>query len=779
MIHLISPFNPIRWILGIIITLFLPGYFFYGVIFPLKVHKVGLDRVIYSIVLSLAIISLMGMILNYIPHGIDIKYISLSLAIFISVCVIIPYVKEGDIKNNLFKYNFMKLNSINYQNILVYFFLIILLFSSTLLKSPLIINDLKGNNIGGDISLYVYLSEIVNQVKQIPRWSKYLPLEQPSRFADGIPILFSFVSQIVDISSIEFSFIYYVLIFEAVALSIYVMILSYQNNKWAALLGLFFWVFSVDYWKSNALIFSSVEKGWILGSSPPNVVCWLYLIVFLHSIFEFEKRGEFGYIVIMIILIESSMIYHQLSFIIQGVLFIIFLIFYYKQINLKSLFLVLLIPISFTLFFTPSWIKNILHEISTNSGIEKTILENWADQSSVKLIEIPCRLGIFATLFIIIGLLSKINLSKITERKLIILKEKKTLYLELCLLGLLISSYYGPYYISSLQGMRYFSYTSFFTLPLLINGIYKIINSFFKRYWIRILIIISLILIMIIAINEAITQTNLLYKSRLDDKYIFNEFERNAAFYLKDHISYHEVVVADFQKTKDTAWIRPFSIKQVLLLPEINGIIRTPPPYDEPVKTLEKILDFPDTTNIMNGIQKYNFTYYFLENKYNQPEIEIFNLLPYFTIFYENSEVTIFRVNISALNKGEILPVERFESASKGITIRSKKPGGFGFYLGSKKSSSESFDGNYTIYKVNIIKDGLYQLIVRRWVNQIQEYIDVYIDEQFVGNLFFTDKEWQTSSINIDCLKGVHSIKFVFKGTVESSDGLDYIIIKS
>jgi len=765
-----SPIAPVRWFLGATFVLFLPGYTLSKVIFPKKSKIMELERVVYSIALSLAVISFVGMILNHIPGGMNVGSIFSSLTIFILACLIISHFRGRKYKEHYLE------EGLNRRNRMVYVSLFTLLFVLVLLKTPLMISDFHGNKFGGDISTYTYWSNVVNQIKGIPDWSDYMPLEQPSRFSPGIPILFSTVSQITGIEPVKLTFIFYVLAFEAIALSIYVMLVRYLNRKWVALLGLFFWVFSKSF--SNAIVFSSPEKVWIIGVSPPNVVGWLFLVAFLLSIFKFEKNHDFRNVIVMLILVESIMIYHQLSFMMLGAFFIIFLVFYYKLINFRSLFFGMFITIILAFFLAPSWlIDYTTTKIASGFGVEASIILKWAQITSVEFKDIPRLLGYLAAFLAFFGFLSMIRFSEIRKGKLSVCADKKTLYLGVCFLVLVLSSHYGPY-VSGILGMRFFYYSSFFVLPLMVNGVCKLFDLTSKKRRVKTLTLVLVVLIMLFSVSEGVIQTYDLYQKHSEEKFVFDGLEQDAATYLKDNVGDHEVVVADLQRTKDTAWIRVFSMKQTLVLPSLIYIEMAPPPFDAPLKTLQRIFATPNVSNVMSGLQQYNFTYYFFEKIYHQREIEVFGLLPYFTKVFENSGVIIYKVDPSRFEDGDIIQAESFVSASKGVRTFNK-PYALGLYLGSSAPSSRRFDGNYTIYRARMLKNGTYTLTVRRYVYQPEEYIDVYIDSNFVGNVSFSGSGWQLGKLtNIEICQGVHSIKFRFMRTSGWSDGMDYLILE-
>jgi uncharacterized membrane protein len=76
----------IRVILGLPIILFIPGYLLIFVLFPTKKEENGIDvleRIALSFGLSIVIIPIIGLILNYTPLGIRLEPILIFLTIFI------------------------------------------------------------------------------------------------------------------------------------------------------------------------------------------------------------------------------------------------------------------------------------------------------------------------------------------------------------------------------------------------------------------------------------------------------------------------------------------------------------------------------------------------------------------------------------------------------------------------------------------------------------------------------------------------------------------------
>ncbi|VVB64678.1 Uncharacterised protein [uncultured archaeon] len=73
---------PVRIPLGLIMVLFLPGYVLIAALFPRKDDLDGIERVALSFGLSIAVVPLMGLGLNFTPWGIRLVPVVISLCLF-------------------------------------------------------------------------------------------------------------------------------------------------------------------------------------------------------------------------------------------------------------------------------------------------------------------------------------------------------------------------------------------------------------------------------------------------------------------------------------------------------------------------------------------------------------------------------------------------------------------------------------------------------------------------------------------------------------------------
>ena len=84
--------TPIRSVLGLPMVLFLPGYALIAALFPGKDDLDGIERLALSLGLSIAVVPLIGLGLNYTPWGIRLIPILVSLSVFTFImCLVAVY----------------------------------------------------------------------------------------------------------------------------------------------------------------------------------------------------------------------------------------------------------------------------------------------------------------------------------------------------------------------------------------------------------------------------------------------------------------------------------------------------------------------------------------------------------------------------------------------------------------------------------------------------------------------------------------------------------------
>ncbi len=84
----------IRTVFGLLFILFFPGYALIAVLFPRKDDIDGIERLALSLGLSIAVVPLIGLGLNYTPWGIRLNPILVSISLFTVICLIGAFLRR-------------------------------------------------------------------------------------------------------------------------------------------------------------------------------------------------------------------------------------------------------------------------------------------------------------------------------------------------------------------------------------------------------------------------------------------------------------------------------------------------------------------------------------------------------------------------------------------------------------------------------------------------------------------------------------------------------------
>jgi uncharacterized membrane protein len=87
--------TPARVLLGLPVILFIPGYLLIATLFPGKRDIDSIERIALSFGLSIAIVPLIGLGLNYTPWGIRLDPIVISLVVFILILAFLAHIRRA------------------------------------------------------------------------------------------------------------------------------------------------------------------------------------------------------------------------------------------------------------------------------------------------------------------------------------------------------------------------------------------------------------------------------------------------------------------------------------------------------------------------------------------------------------------------------------------------------------------------------------------------------------------------------------------------------------
>jgi uncharacterized membrane protein len=89
----------VRIAFGLLFALFFPGYALISAIFPKRDKLGGIERLALSFGLSIAIVPLIGLILNFTPWGIELYPIVISVTIFILAASVVGWYRQRKLEH--------------------------------------------------------------------------------------------------------------------------------------------------------------------------------------------------------------------------------------------------------------------------------------------------------------------------------------------------------------------------------------------------------------------------------------------------------------------------------------------------------------------------------------------------------------------------------------------------------------------------------------------------------------------------------------------------------
>jgi len=101
--------SPIRTVMGLPMVLFLPGYALIAALFPRKDDLDGIERIALSFGLSIAVVPLIGLGLNYTPWGIRLVPVLISLSVFTLVMAAVAAWRRKGLEDNAFTIPFRQM----------------------------------------------------------------------------------------------------------------------------------------------------------------------------------------------------------------------------------------------------------------------------------------------------------------------------------------------------------------------------------------------------------------------------------------------------------------------------------------------------------------------------------------------------------------------------------------------------------------------------------------------------------------------------------------------
>lgn len=168
----------IRTILGLIMVLFLPGYALIATLFIGKDDLDAIERIALSFGLSIAVVPLLGLGLNYTPFGIRLMPILITLSFFTIAMLAIAYIRRGNLpKDEQFSVPFQQMYaSLKHE-----------LYAKPESKMDRILTVILVISIMASVSMLVY---VIVTPKQGEKFTEFYILG-PEGMADNYPTNFS------------------------------------------------------------------------------------------------------------------------------------------------------------------------------------------------------------------------------------------------------------------------------------------------------------------------------------------------------------------------------------------------------------------------------------------------------------------------------------------------------------------------------------------------------------------------------------------------------------
>ena len=93
LVTVLFPLEILRIVLGLPFVLFFPGFTLISALFPKREWMNNIERVVLSFGISIATVTLIGLILNFTPWGLRIEAVLYSLASFTIITSVIAWIR--------------------------------------------------------------------------------------------------------------------------------------------------------------------------------------------------------------------------------------------------------------------------------------------------------------------------------------------------------------------------------------------------------------------------------------------------------------------------------------------------------------------------------------------------------------------------------------------------------------------------------------------------------------------------------------------------------------
>lgn len=335
---------------------------------------------------------------------------------------------------------------------------------------------------------------------------------------------------------------------------------------------------------------------------------------------------------------------------------------------------------------------------------------------------------------------------------------------------------------------RFPPYLQLLLIPFAVLGFSGLINRAGKRSTLKVL---ARCVPVFIAVILAVGGVGLIptIDHEVSKNSAFGPEEIAAAQWLASHPN--GTIVADANGGANcVAMLQDFVHSPVVIRDEFAlyaDIYLTPSPYNQSAIYANAVLTDPTAENALLAQRAFNFTYYYLIQEFDAPEVAAFSQLDYFPLVYSNSAVDVFMFSPSRVNESYFIPAVSFVAASDQIVSSHDSSA-----LDSPVSlppvdnvieslTSENLNGSRVTYDVSVGAPGRYALLIHQDVYRPGAWTAIVSSggTQF-GNTTFKQVGWSFSlPVLVDATSPTFTLTLTFFGFPGVVTPIDYLILTS
>ncbi len=646
--------------------------------------------------------------------------------------------------------------------------------------------------VGGDDAIIARVGQAAFQTGSWPNLANVLhPYISPADIAPGAPLIFGALGEATGVNPIFLSSFVGILSLVLSTLALSLLIRRFAVEP-VVVYGLpIVWLLGyagAPFFFNIALTFA------FQGGSPDSLLSipvFLLATICLIDIVR-SKPASRSELVLLALLVSDIMLVSQLTFFMIGFLLLAFGVLILRIRGLRFFLTGCVMVGGFIVALLPPYLQ--FEKAVANSPVGKvspatlySIYQPYANN----VLSIVSSLGTISTILLIPGILMpllKIGNSVYPQRGSRMDVTIAALIAAIICYGTLAYSVIGGSLLG-IQSVRFVEYLPLVMIPLVAEGLHRILELVQGRKFSLFGPVIILSLIVASAYAGATFNAQSVNVG-LAEKNIFDHWQFIAAEWLAQNGA-KGVVVADANNgSYNVVFLLNFARHPIVyrdMFEDFQTVYGNPSPFNQPYYYANLVLTNPNSTNVDKAYNLMNFTYYYLQDPYNNKQIEAFSVLPYMSLVYTNPSVRIFQYTGLMRDSSYLIQAISYVSATRGVQAQY---GGYGALnasvsypyfpnvISSNSPTGQSFDGNNTSYVVNVQQSGKYSIYVHRFVYQTSERLVISVNDIVQGIVFYASPGWTFgSTLHVLLPEGQVTLTLTFEGTVGWADPIDYLVV--